>query len=116
MTYRIAIVGPKETVQGFTLLGVDVIALDEKENVMDVLMELKRAVVPGDKGADRTKYAIVFVTEDLVSDLSRDEQRKLARGALPAIIPLPSHAGSTGFGLKRLKTIVEQAVGSDILQ
>lgn len=116
MKYRIAIVGPRETVQGFTLLGVDVVPLEEIESAMETLMRLKREMVTGEKGSERNKYAIVFVTENIVQDLPREDQRKLARGALPAIIPLPSHSGSTGFGMQRLKTIVEQAVGSDILQ
>ena len=48
--------------------------------------------------------------------ISAEDEKKLSRGALPAIIPLPSHQGSSGYGLARLKRIVERAIGSDILQ
>lgn len=115
MSYRIAIVGNREAVQGFALLGVDVIPVESKAVIMETLMNLKRDMVT-DQGKEHNKYAIVFVTEDLVDTLTLDEQKKIAKGALPAIIPLPSHKGSTGFGERRLKAIVEQAVGTDILQ
>jgi len=60
-------------------------------------------------------YAIIFITEDLAQEIPELEMKKLMQDVLPAIIPLPSHLGSTGFGNKRLSKIVEQAVGSDIL-
>ena len=34
---------------------------------------------------------------------------------LPAVIPIPSASGSTGFGIGNVKKYVEQAVGSDII-
>lgn len=115
MKYRIAIVGQREAVQGFALLGLDVIPYDGTTSITDVLLGLKRAMQLDEQGTERNLYAIVFVTEDLAGDLPLEDQRRLARGALPAIIPVPSHRGTTGFGLKRLTSIVEQAIGSDIL-
>ena len=35
--------------------------------------------------------------------------------AVPAIIPIPSNQGATGFGMSNVKKYVEQAVGSDII-
>lgn len=114
--YKIAIVGQKETVQGFALLGVDIVPAYTKEEAVDALFRLKKTVHTDETGKERNTYAIVFITEDLASGISAEDEKKLARGALPAILPLPSHRGSTGYGLGRLKRIVERAVGSDILK
>ncbi|MFA7682311.1 MAG: V-type ATP synthase subunit F [Candidatus Peribacteraceae bacterium] len=114
--YRIAIVGSQEAVAGFALLGVEVVPVNKPQQAVEELFRLKKETRPDENGVERPLYAIVFITEDLASGISPDDEKKLARGALPAIIPLPSHKGSTGYGLQRLKRIVEQAVGSDILK
>lgn len=115
MKYKIAIVGSREAVAGFSLLGVDIVPVDSTAEAVEQLMRLKKETRT-EGGRDIQTYAIVFITEDLAGGISPDDEKKLARGALPAIIPLPSHQGSSGYGLTRLKRIVERAVGSDILQ
>lgn len=114
--YQIAIVGPKDAVAGFALLGVRVAAAQSTQEAAETLLRLKKEMRKDEDGIERNVYGIVFVSEDLLSGLSIDDQKKLARGALPAIIPLPSHRGATGFGQDRLKRIVERAIGSDILK
>lgn len=116
MQYKIAIVGTRDAVSGFALLGVDIVPVEGKQEAVEALIRLKREMAPDAGGIERNVYAIIFITEDLASGISPDDEKKLARGALPAIIPLPSHQGATGYGLQRLKRIVERAVGSDILQ
>lgn len=114
-TYRIAIVGSKEAIAGFALLGVDVVPVGDDKDPMPELFRLKKEIVM-ENGRERNVYGIVFVSEHLMAKLSADERKKLSKGALPAIIPVPSHHGSSGFSLLRLKAIVERAVGSDILK
>lgn len=114
--YRIAIVGSRESVGGFALLGVDIVPVESTQEAVAELYRLKRETQADELGIERNTYAIVFITEDFASGIASDDEKKLARGALPAIIPLPSHHGSSGYGLQRLKRIVERAVGSDILQ
>lgn len=116
MNYRIAIVGSQEATAGFSLLGVDIVPVQTANEAVEELFRLKKETQKDERGREQNTYAIVFITEDLASGISPDDEKKLARGALPAIIPLPSHKGSTGYGLQRLKRIVERAVGSDILQ
>ena len=116
MKYKTAIVGSRDAVAGFTLLGVDVVPVESSTEAVEELLRLKKEMRKDDRGVEVNTYAIVFVTEDLAEGISPDDEKKLSRGALPAIIPLPSHQGSTGYGLQRLKRIVERAVGSDILQ
>lgn len=114
MKYRIAIVGSPEATSVFSLLGVDIVPLRDPELAAQELYRLKREMHEVD-GIPRNVYGVVFITEDLAAGISADDERKLAKGALPAIIPLPSHH-STGYGMARLKRIVERAVGSDILK
>ena len=116
MEYKIAIVGSPEAIAGFALLGADTVPATNHKEATEALFTLKKDMFTDEKGVERNTYAIVFITEDLASGISPEDEKKLARGALPAIIPLPSHKGSTGYGLQRLKRIVEQAVGSDILK
>ena len=115
MKYKTAIIGSREAVAGFSLLGVDVVPADTSEQAVEELLRLKREMRT-ENGREYNVYAIIFITEDLAGGISADDEKKLARGALPAIIPLPSHQGSTGYGLERLRRIVERAVGSYILQ
>lgn len=114
--YRIAIVGQKEAIQGFALLGVDIVPAHTGPEAAEALLRLKKEMSLDETGRERNRYAIVFVTEDLASQLSAEDERKLARGTLPAISPLPSFRGSTGYATERLKRIVERAIGSNILQ
>lgn len=116
MQYRIAMVGTRETVGGFALLGVDVVPVENSAQAVEELFRLRKETQKDEHGIERNLYAIIFITEDLSSGISPDDEKKLAKGALPAIIPIPSHRGSTGYGLERLRRIVERAVGSDILQ
>jgi V/A-type H+-transporting ATPase subunit F len=115
-SYRIAVVGQKEAVQGFALLGVDIVPAYTPEEAVEALQKLKKTMQADETGRERNQYAIVFVTEDLMVGISAEDERKLSKGALPAIISLPSHRGSSGYALDRLKRIVERAVGSNILQ
>ena len=116
MKYKIAMIGSRETIGGFAMLGVDTVPAENTEEAVVHLFRLRKETAPDEAGIERNVYAIIFITEDLASGISPDDEKKLARGALPAIIPLPSDRGSTGYGLDRLKRIVERAVGSDILK
>ena len=116
MKYKIAMIGSRETIGGFAMLGVDTVPAEKTEEAVVHLFRLRKETQLDEAQIERNVYAIIFITEDLASGISPDDEKKLARGALPAIIPLPSHRGSTGYGLDRLKRIVERAVGSDILK
>ena len=108
MNYRIAIIGAREAIEGFSLLGVATVAASTTEEAVEKIKEMKKE--------ESTPFAIIFVTEDLAQGFSPDDEKYFARDPLPAIIPLPSHLGSTGYSTARLSRIVERAVGSDILK
>lgn len=114
--YKIAIVGPKEAVEGFALLGVDIVPAYSSQEAVAALLELKRKTQIDEHGRERNAYGILFVLEDLAAGISPEDERKLSKGALPAIVALPSHRGSTGYAAERLRKLVERAVGSNILK
>lgn len=115
MNYRIAIVGPKEAVEGFALLGVDIVPAYTVHETVAALLELKRKTTVDDNGREQPAYGILFVIEEVASQISPEDDRKLSRGTLPAIVALPSHRGSTGYGEEKLRSLVERAIGSNIL-
>jgi len=116
MKYSLAIVGNKETILGFTALGLETHNANTTEEATKVLFDLKSKKQADENGEEKPKYAIIFVTEDLAMNITKDDYKKLSKDALPAIIPVPGSTGATGYGIRRIGKIVEQAVGSDIFK
>lgn len=112
--YQMAIIGPRETILGFKALGIEPVYANEPKVALELLFNLKKERIEFE-GDLKHKYAIIFLMEEMAKVITDDDYKKLSSDALPAIIPLPSHLGTTGYGLKKLKTIVEKAVGMDIL-
>lgn len=104
MKYKIAIIGSGDAVIGFKAVGVDSIAVTDLEEAKNKVKTIY----------DSKEYAALFITEDWYDQL-KDFINNLPAKALPSIVAIPSQEGSTGAGLDALKTIVEKAVGSDIL-
>lgn len=113
MQHSVAIVGPKDAIQGFKALGIIPHPARTVEEVTQTLYKLKEEKITVGK-EEKPKYAIIFLFEDLAEKIPKDDYKKLSADALPALIPIPGIHGSTGFGITRLSKMVEQAVGSDI--
>lgn len=113
-TYKIAILGSKDQILGFKALGITAKTVNNAEETKKALFELNSEVIEMGDGETRKKYAIIFVIEDFAMTIHPDDYKKLTKEALPAIIPIPGIKGTTGYGLTRIKKMVEQAVGSDI--
>ena len=101
---KIAILGSSDAVQGFRAVGVEAAAVSTNDEAELKLQQFY----------DSPDFAVVFITEDWFDRIT-PFIKQLPPKALPAIVAVPSQAGSTGAGLANLKRIVEQAVGSDIL-
>jgi len=114
MSYKIAIVGTKEITTGFTSVGFDAKNVINAEEALESLFAMKKERQDINNEDSPLKYAIIFVLEDFLKSVSEDDYKKLSSGALPAIIPIPSHKGASGFGETKIRRIVEKAVGSDI--
>lgn len=101
--YRIAVIGDKDSIYGFSALGLEVIDFDIVEDKSEKLKNMCN----GD-------YAIIYITEQLAKELEREIEH-FKEQQLPAIILIPGIKGNTGNGINKVKKSVEQAVGSDIL-
>jgi len=110
--YKIAIIGPKDTVSGLKALGVEAFEATTAEQALEQLRDIKRQTNAGATGA---RFAIVCIIEDLVQSVDQDEYAKVVAGALPAVVLLPGPKGSQGFAVDRLRSLAEQAVGSAII-
>jgi V/A-type H+-transporting ATPase subunit F len=101
--YKIAVLGPYDSIYGFATLGLDIFAVSDAAEGEEKL----RKLASGD-------YAVVYITEGLAEQMSH-EIEKYQTQLTPAIILIPGISGNTGKGIENVKATVEQAVGSDIL-
>ncbi len=112
--YKMAIIGPREAILGFKALGLEPVYVTDSKVAVEQLFSLKKDKVEVE-GEMKNRYAIIFIMEEFAKGITPEDYKKLSADPLPAIIPLPSHLGTTGYGLQKLKLIVEKAVGMDIL-
>ncbi len=101
--YKIAVMGDRESVMGFRALGLDVFYCGDRS---DAAPTLKRLASEG--------YPIIYITEQLVSELTT-EIAAYKDVVSPAIIPIPGKSGSMGLGMSGLRSAVERAIGANIL-
>ena len=101
--YRIGVIGDYDSICGFSALGMDIFPVDSVEKAKKKLREL-----------DNDEYGIVYVTEQILENMP-EEYSRYENQMLPAVVPIPSFSGSTGFGLERVSNYVKKAVGSDIM-
>ena len=102
-SYRIAVVGEKDSVLGFQALGLDVFPAGGADQARTALHRLAEE-----------NYAVIYLTEQLAAQLEADIARY--KDALtPAIILIPGKEGSLGIGMRSIQQAVERAVGADIL-
>lgn len=101
--YKIAVMGDMDSVLGFKALGLDVYPVSDAEEGRNTLHVLARQ-----------SYAIIYMTEQLASQL-QPEIARYQDALTPAIILIPGKEGPLGIGMANVKTAVERAVGADIL-
>ena len=101
--YKIAVMGDRDSILGFGALGLDVFPAEDPQEARHTLHKLARE-----------EYAIIYMTEQLASQLSAEIAR-YNDSVTPAIILIPGKSGSLGLGASALQSAVERAVGADIL-
>lgn len=100
---KTAILGDKDSITGFSALGIDAFAENAEDNPAHILHNLVE-----------NGYSVIFITEQLAARLSDDIKRYSLR-PVPVIVPIPGITGNMGMGMKAISEAVEKAVGSDIL-
>jgi|GEM_PF-53777 len=104
-SYKIAVIGDKESVIGFRAVGFSVFIAEDISEAEKIIYSVSEP----DSG-----FAIVFLVENYALKLSHVIS-KYASEPVPAIISVPGKNGSAGFGMAQVKKAVERAVGADIL-
>ena len=113
-TYSLAVVGAESSIMLFQAIGAEVHAVYSAEETKDKILELMTTY---QNEADQIpKYAVVFIDEEWYKTLPDEVIERSARKSLPALVPLPAlNSSDKNFAQKRLSSIVERAIGSDIL-
>ncbi len=101
--YRVAVLGDKDSIFGFSALGVDIFPAEEKVNASETLKKIANQ-----------DYAVIFITEKLAANIT-DEIYRYKEKIIPAIILIPGISGNTGDGMSNISEIVRKAVGADII-
>ncbi len=101
--YKIGVIGDYDSICGFAALGLDTYVVENEETAEKTLKKLAEG-----------EYGIIYITEYYIEKMP-GMMEKYKDMQIPAIIPIPSNKGATGFGIKAVKKYVEQAVGSDII-
>ncbi len=102
-SYRIAVLGDKDSVLGFKALGLSTYPVDSADDARTTLHRIAKE-----------NFAVIYVTETLAVELEQDINRYKDE-LTPAIILIPGKEGSLGIGAANIKKAVERAVGADIL-
>ena len=100
---KIGVIGDKDVVLAFKAIGVDVFGTKNPLEARDII-----------KSCAKNGYAVLYLTEELAKELE-DFLQRYKTVPYPAIIPIPSKSGSTGYTMKGLKKDMEKAIGADIL-
>ncbi len=103
MNNKVGVIGDKDSILAFKAGGLDVFDASDASEAKEYLKQLIKE-----------EYAIIFITEDLAVK-NADLLKKAKVKPFPAIVPIPTSKGSTGFGLSGVKKDVEKAIGIDIL-
>ncbi len=110
--FKIAIVGPADTISGLRALGVEAFDATTGEAALEQLRTIKSITLDT---SNPTQYAVVCVIESLLTNIDQAEYAKVVAGPLPAVVLLPGSEGSSGVALARLRSLAEKAVGSSII-
>ncbi len=100
---KVAIIGDKTSVLGFTALGLDAYPVVDMKEARDIWSRIKDL-----------DYGVIFLTEPVYWEI-KDLLIEVAEELAPAVLIIPPTTGGVGLGLQRLRRIVEKAVGVDIL-
>lgn len=103
MTYKIGVIGDKESIMPFKLFGFSVFYGVNKTVISE---SLDKMIEEG--------YGVIYITEACAKQVSQ-KLEKTRTLVTPAIVLIPDHDGSLGIGLSAVQKNVEKAVGQNIL-
>ncbi|WP_162011357.1 V-type ATP synthase subunit F [Streptococcus sp. S784/96/1] len=103
MTYKIAVVGDKDSILPFKMIGFDIFDAKTSRVARQTIDQLAQ-----------DNYGIIYVTESLAQEIPETLECYRSQ-AVPAVILIPNHKGSLGLGMQNIQDNVEKAIGQNIL-
>lgn len=97
MPDKLALIGDEDTVLGFGALGMDCFIVEDHTAGLTAMKKL-----------DETKYAVVFLTDE-VAELMGEEIPRLAGKIL--FMKIPGCPSRKPMGLQEITAMIEKAVG-----
>jgi len=102
-TYKIAVIGDKDSILGFKTIGVDTFPVTSTQAALDTMKKLVS-----------DQYGVIFITEELAQGME-DVINEMHKRYLPAVVLIPNSRGTQGIGIEQIRSNVEKAIGADIL-
>jgi len=103
MTYKIAVVGDKDSILPFKMIGFEIFDAKTSQIARQTIDQLAQ-----------DDYGIIYVTESLAQEIPETLERYRSQ-AVPAVILIPNYKGSLGLGMQNIQDNVEKAIGQNIL-
>lgn len=104
--YKIAIIGDKDTITPFKVLGIDTFDLEITENIN---IEVRKLI---DKISN--EYGVIFIVEEYAKHAS-DSLEHYKKYTLPIITIIPNNKINLNLGMLNIDKNVEKAIGTNIL-
>ena len=101
--YNIAMIGNRDSIIGFKLLGISIFPVSKKEETIEILNKIVKE-----------KYAAVFITEEIAIQVF-EKIEELQKNSLLSFTIIPNKFEKKNLGLKILENNIEKAIGTDIL-
>lgn len=103
MTYKIAVVGDKDSILPFKMIGFEIFDARTGQAARQHIDHLAES-----------DYGIIYVTESLAQEIPETIARYRDQ-AVPSVILIPNYKGSLGIGMQNIQDNVEKAIGQNIL-
>ena len=100
---NLALIGNKEVIIGFQLMGFKLFPSNDSDEALSAL-----------ENCLKENYAVVFVTNEIAQKILNDIEKYQKKSSMSICI-LPNRSKETDLSLKLLRRNVEKAVGTDIL-
>ena len=99
---KAAAVGEHSSIILFHTAGVDAVSVENAEEAGAAINRLAR-----------DGYNIIFLSENYARLLEEDLKRYRSQ-AYPLILSVPERTGSTGYGMEKISSNMEKAIGTNI--
>lgn len=101
---KLAAIGDWSTVFPLKAIGIEAHPVNNPDEAPKILLQL----------AQSKKFGVIFIVETLISQV-QSVMKEFSGHDLPAIILIPSVAGSEGLGISIIRETMKKAAGRDIL-